>query len=223
MPLFGEGAASRQIREGKQDRADAREALSSFNYGQNTQGLANPYAGVTNTFANLSNPAAGLQVGLQAADYQRQGLDQSQANVLDAIAQSGGKVGASATALARQSAQSNQQIAAGIEQQELRNQQLAVQGEAQRQQLVAQGAQRAQQLRGAGEQYRLGLQETRDAAELAGLGNQYAAAQQSINAGYKAKADNKAAFIKGITGLASDVLKAGAGGGAGGGFGFGGN
>ena len=193
---MGNKAANEQITKAEGRRDNIQRDIDNFSYSNPlfSQGLNNPFAEATNTAANLTNPFAGQQVALQAADYQRQATDTQLANTLDAITQGGGNAAASATALARQSAQSNQQIGAGIQQQEAQNQRLAAQGEQARQQAVAQGEARRQQLVGQGQQFITGLSEQRAAADLAGLGNQFAAEQQSINAGYQNIAQNNAAI-----------------------------
>ena len=195
--------AKRQIREAKEQRTDIQRSIDTFKYGQNTQGLENPFADATNVHANTTNPFAGQQVALQAADYQTQATNRQLANTLDTVTQAGGNAAAAATSLARASQDSNQQIAAGIEQQERQNQQLSAQGEQRRQELFAQGEQQRQQLYGQGQQYILGLQEQRDQQTLQGYGNQFAAAQQSINSGYESIASTNAAVIGAIGNIAS--------------------
>ena len=207
---MGNKAANQQINAGQTDKTKFQGLIDNFSYSNPDfqAGLSNPYANVTNTGANLGNPFAGQQVALQAADYQRQATDTNLANTLDAIAQSGGNAGASATALARQSSQSQQQIAAGIQQQEQQINQASAQQQAKNNELSAQLGQRAQQLRGSGQQFLTQVSEARAQAELAGLGNAYAGAQQTINAGYQAKAANTAALI----GAAGNVIGGVAGG-----------
>lgn len=95
-----------------------------------------------NAFAGMQNPYEDLKVGTQAADYQSQQMQQSAANTLDALRASGGGLGAAsvAQALQGQMASSQQQISADIQQQELQNQAMAAQGQANINQMAAQGA-----------------------------------------------------------------------------------
>lgn len=207
---MGKSAATRQLEQAGRDKSRFLGEINSFQYGQQQQGLDNPFADVGNPFAGLTNTAASQRVATGAAEFQAQRQDVQTANLLDALVQGGGGsgAGATATALAQQAAQSNQAIAAGLEQQEASiNQQVAAQA-AQNQQLEAQGAARQQELIASGRQYVLGLSEARDAGELAGLGNLYAGAQQSSNAAIQAKAQSKAAIIGGITKLAGAALTA---------------
>lgn len=199
--------AKNQIREGSRDKGKFSSLIENFQYGQQKQGLENPFANTTNPFANITNPFATQRVATQAAEAQGQRQDQSQANVLDAIIQGGGGAASTATAIAQQAAEGNQQIAAGLEGQEQQIQRDTAQGEQQRQQLVAGGEQQRQQLVGQGEQYIQGLSEQRDSSELAGLGNAYAGAQQTINSGYESIAANNAAWI----GAAGQAVGAAAG------------
>lgn len=205
---MGNSSANRQISEANAEKRGYKAEISNFQYGQSTGGLDNPYGAVTNAQAGLSNEFANQRVATGAAEFQAQQQDQSQANILDAIVQGGGGAGANATALAQQAAQSNQQISAGLQQQETANQQASAQGAQRVGELQAQGEAQRQQLFGVGQQYTLGLQEARDTSELAGLGNLYAGAQQSANAGYQAKAANQQALIKGAFSLAGAATKA---------------
>ena len=200
-------SAKTQIEEGKSNRGQAAQALNSFQYGGQKQGLSNPFANTTNPFANITNPFANQRVATEAADYQRQTQDQSRADILDRIVQSGGNAAASATALAQQAAQSGQKIGAGLAKQQTTINAQAAQGEQRKQQLVATGEQRRQQLIGQGNQYLQGLSEARDSAKLSGLGAQYAGAQQTINAGYQSIGNTNAAVV----GAIGDVVSAGVG------------
>ena len=189
-------------------RAQAQRNIDNFSYTdpEFRAGLTNPYADAK--ASTFSNPFAGQQVALQASEYQRQAQDQSQANVLDAIVQGGGNAAASATALARQSAQGNQQIAAGIQQQEAQNNRLLAQGEQQRQQAQAAEQARVQGLIGAGNQFTTQLSEQRAQLEQQGLGNQYAAAQQSLNSAYQNIASNNAAIWGAVGSVAGAAVSA---------------
>jgi hypothetical protein len=122
--------------------------------------------------------------------------DEALANTLNALNQSGAGAGA-ATALARQAAASKAQVAASIENQELKNQQLKLEGEAQK--MNQQMALEQQALQEEINVY--GRQETRDIAQL----NRLAAQQQ--NAEQRAvdfQAGGQAALMAGIAG-ASDL------------------
>ena len=105
---------------------------------------------VTNPFADVTNPYRNMGVATQAAEMQAQQTDQALANTLDTLRATGASAGG-ATALARAAAQSKQGVAASIEAQESKNQQL-----------IAAGEQQMQQLKGQGENIRAQRQEGRD-------------------------------------------------------------
>ena len=98
---------------------------------QNRQQITNPYANISNQYANLG-------VATQAAEFQAEQADISLANTLDAVRQTGA---GGATALAQAALQSKKGISAGLEKQELANEQLR-----------AKGAMEAQRLQAAGEE-----------------------------------------------------------------------
>lgn len=77
---------------------------------------------------SVSNPYANLGVATQAAEFQAEQADMALSSTLDSMVASGASAGG-ATALARAALQSQRGISASIQQQELKNQQLAAQGE----------------------------------------------------------------------------------------------
>ena len=79
--------------------------------------------------SQISNPYANLSVATQAAEMQAEQTDQALANTLDSL-QTGGFGAGGATALAQAAARSKRGISASIEQQEVNNEKLRVQGEA---------------------------------------------------------------------------------------------
>lgn len=79
--------------------------------------------------SQVSNPYANLSVATQAAEMQAEQTDQALANTLDSL-QVGGFGAGGATALAQAAARSKRGISASIEQQEVNNEKLRVQGEA---------------------------------------------------------------------------------------------
>jgi len=95
------------------------------------QAVVNPYADMTNQYANLS-------VATQAAKFQSQEADKSLANTLDMM-RAGGFSAGGATALARAAAEGKQGVAASIESQEAQNERLKAQGAQQVEQMIAEG------------------------------------------------------------------------------------
>ena len=144
----------------------------------------------------IFNPYQNNAVAMQGVNLKMEETDEALANTLNAINRAGGGAGA-ATALARQAASSKAQVAASIENQELKNQQLYLQGEQQKQQQQMALEQAAiQEEIGA-----YGRQEQRDIMQLqrfAGL--QQVAGQQAMDltqAGNAAMASGVAGFAQG--------------------------
>ena len=103
---------------------------------KNRQVITNPYAGVTNPYANL-------QVATKAAEMQADQTDIALANTLDQLRQTGA---GGATALAQAALKSKQGIAADIQRQEAQNQRLQAQGQQQMEMAQARGQSIAFQL-----------------------------------------------------------------------------
>ena len=95
------------------------------------QKITNPYAGVTNQYANLS-------VATKAAEFEAEQTDIALANTLDTLRMTGAGAGG-ATALAQAALKSKQGIAANIQQQEAANEKLKAQGAMEVQKLLAEG------------------------------------------------------------------------------------
>ena len=90
---------------------------------KNRQDVINPYASLTNPYANMS-------VATKAADMQAEQADIALANTLDTLRATGASAGG-ATALAQAALKSKQGIAASIEKQEVQNERLKAQGQMQ--------------------------------------------------------------------------------------------
>ena len=159
------------------------------------QDFKNPYA--ENVYANLENTAEDLTVNQQAAQFQAQQMQQSQANILSAI-QGGGDFNAgNIQALANQAQRGAQQAAAQIGQQEAANQRLAAQQAARNQQMQAQGQLQVQ--RGAA-----GLQQMEADRQATQLGM----SMQMVGNAQDAIAANKAMWgqiVGGVLGMAGDL------------------
>ena len=101
------------------------------------QKFVNPYA--KNVFAGMENTAEDLTVNQQAAQFQAQQMQQSQANMLGTLQGGGGFNASNIQALSNQAQLGAQQSAASIGQQESANQRLAAQQAAGNQQMERQG------------------------------------------------------------------------------------
>ena len=156
--------------------------LKLDNIETNRQEIVNPYANVTNPFANM-------QVATQAAEMQAEQTDIALANTLDTLRSTGAAAGG-ATALAQAALKSKQGISADIEKQEMANQKL-----------MAQGEQRMQQLQGAGKGIQMNMQENRDLRDITRLQDNMNLAQQQRAAGQATAGMAMASGIAGMSGL----------------------
>lgn len=156
--------------------------LKLDNIETNRQEIVNPYANVTNPFANM-------QVATQAAEMQAEQTDIALANTLDTLRSTGAAAGG-ATALAQAALKSKQGISADIEKQEMANQKL-----------MAQGEQQMQKLQGAGKSAQMNMQENRDLRDITRLQNNMNLAQQQRAAGQATAGMAMASGIAGMSGL----------------------
>jgi hypothetical protein len=210
------GARKRRKAAEKAARAKERE-LNKLE--SNRQAVINPYEGTTSLAgmakdlsSEMSNPFASLGVATKAAEIQIEESDIALANTLDTLRATGSGAGG-ATALAMAALKSKKGVAASIEQQEAKNEQLKAQGEAslQAQKIAEQQrlqgiqiseGQRVQAADAAGKQFEFNAKETRETAKInrvAGqLDNQKQAAAQ-------AAADQSAAWAGAFSGIGSTV------------------
>ena len=166
--LFGRSRLREREDEARGEYNLQRRAYKDFDF-------MNPYEGMENQMEDM-------RVATQAAEFQAQEQQAGLAQTLEAFRGAGGGTGAAAIAqaLAGQQAKNQQQIAAQIEQQEVRNEMMARQAGMQLQQLEARGAMGVQQMEFDRESTLLGMAQ-----------QQYAGAMQ-------ARAQNTAAFGEGL-------------------------
>tara|TARA_R110000744_G_scaffold378970_1_gene496007 strand:+ start:539 stop:1270 length:732 start_codon:yes stop_codon:yes gene_type:complete len=133
--IVGSSAASKRARAALARKRKLTNELSVLE--NNRQAIINPYAGVTDLSAmitdlsgKLSNPFANLGVATQAAEIQIEEADIALANTLDVLRATGASAGG-ATALAQAALQSKKGVTANIEQQEAANEKAKAQGRAQ--------------------------------------------------------------------------------------------
>ena len=154
------------------------------NLERNRQELVNPYA-------TISNPYANLQVATKAAEMQAEQSDIALANTLDSLRQTGA---GGATALAQAALKSKQGVTANIQQQEAQNQKLQAQGQQQMEMAQARGV--------AGI---MGMQERREEAQLDRLQGQIDLAQQQRAAGSGIAAASGASALGGLASLMGPI------------------
>jgi|TARA_E500000305_G_scaffold108621_1_gene111429 hypothetical protein len=190
--------AARQERERKKRDAELRALEAS------RQDVIDVSDDIRALKDDVFNPYQNLSVAMQGVNLKMEETDEALANTLNALNQSGAGAGA-ATQLARQAAASKAQVAAAIENQELKNQQLYLQGEQQQQQQKMALEQAAlQEEIGA-----FGRQEARDVMQMqriAGLSDRAAqmgfdatfAGQQALTAGVAGAAQSLGTVASGI-------------------------
>jgi G3E family GTPase len=152
MAIFTAVGAISAGKDARRARLAAKTTQGELTALENSrQTIVNPYEGVkdlssmiTDVSGMASNPYANLGVATQAAEMQIEEADIALANTLDTIRATGSGAGG-ATALAQAALQSKKGVAASIEQQEVNNEQLRAQGEANLQNIKMSEAQRVQQ------------------------------------------------------------------------------
>ena len=160
--------------------------------------FTNPYADAQNFFAGMENPYEDMTIDMKAVDFQRQQMQQQQANILQSLRGSAGSSGVAglAQALANQGALQSQQISANIAQQERQNQMAARGVDLQLQQMERQGDAAVQAMVMQGDAMVQSAEAGREATMLAseygvltgtGTGMQTAAANQMSAMGMQAQ------------------------------------
>lgn len=170
--IFGASAARRARRRAERKAKKLEGKLRSLE--ANRQQIINPYAGVTNLSAMLSNPFEKLSVATKATEIQMEQTDIALANTLDTLRATGASAGG-ATALAQAALQSKRGVAADIERQEVNNEQQRAAGEQRLMQQKMSEEQRIQQADVAGKQFVFGTREQREMQQLDRVSNQISA------------------------------------------------
>ena len=170
--IFGASAARRARRRAERKAKKLEGKLRSLE--ANRQQIINPYAGVTNLSAMLSNPFEKLSVATKATEIQMEQTDIALANTLDTLRATGASAGG-ATALAQAALQSKRGVAADIERQEVNNEQQRAAGEQRLMQQKMSEEQRIQQAEVAGKQFVFGTREQREMQQLDRVSNQISA------------------------------------------------
>ncbi len=201
------GAAKQARRARSRQEAQAREIASLK---RSRQAIVNPYQGTKDLSSmakdlsgKMSNPFASLGVATSAAEIQIEQTDIALANTLDTLRATGASAGG-ATALAQAALQSKKGVAANIEQQEARNEEMKARGEQALQQqkiseqqrlqnIAISEGQRVQAADAAGRSFMFEKTEDRTNSDLnraAGLQQQAMQSEADANA-------NKASYISG--------------------------
>jgi len=131
--VVGANSAKKAERRARSDKNRLMDELEELE--NSRQAIINPYENVSSledmivdNAGMLSNPYKNIGVATKAAEFQAEEADIALANTLDLLASTGASAGG-ATALAQAALQSKRGIAASLESQEAKNQQLIAQGE----------------------------------------------------------------------------------------------
>lgn len=205
---IGAAGSAKKARRARSKEELQRREIESLK--KSRQAIVNPYEGTKDLSSmakdlsgQMSNPFASLGVATSAAEIQMEQTDIALANTLDTLRATGASAGG-ATALAQAALQGKKGVAANIEQQEARNEEMRARGEqALQQQKVSEQqrlqtiaiseGQRVQASDAAGKTFVFQQQEDRTNADLnraAGLQQQAMQSEADANA-------NKAAYITG--------------------------
>jgi hypothetical protein len=220
----GVAGANKQRRAAQRNKSKAEREIASIKASR--QSIINPYAGATNlsglatdTSVGMGNPFASLGVATSAAEIQIEEADIALANTLDTLRATGASAGG-ATALAQAALQSKKGVAANIEQQEARNEELKARGQQQLDQIkmseqqrlqnvsISEG-QRLQATDAAGKQFVFEQQENRTNADLDRASGQERQAQQNVASANAAKSSAIAGGFSALGSMAGAVVGAG--------------
>tara|TARA_R110002124_G_scaffold284850_1_gene462663 strand:+ start:413 stop:1156 length:744 start_codon:yes stop_codon:yes gene_type:complete len=222
--VSGISSANKQRRSAQRDKNRAQREIDSLK--KSRQSIVNPYAGVVNLSSmakdlsgQMSNPFASLGVATSAAEIQIEEADIALANTLDILRATGASAGG-ATALAQAALQSKKGVAASIEQQEARNEEMKARGDqALQQQKISEQqrlqnisiseGQRVQTADAAGKQFVFQTQEDRTNADLDRASGQQTQARQSIADANAAKASAVSGGLGALGSIAGSVVAAG--------------
>jgi len=220
----GISSANKQRRAAERDKNRAQREIDSLKKSRQT--IINPYASTIDLSSmakdlsgQMSNPFASLGVATQAAEIQIEEADIALANTLDTLRATGASAGG-ATALAQAALQSKKGVAASIEQQEARNEEMKARGEQALQQqkiseqqrlqsIAISEGQRVQAADAAGKQFVFQTQEDRTNADLDRASGQQTQARQSIADANMAKSSAISGGLSALGSVAGSVVAAG--------------
>ena len=190
MSLAGRKKRIEEQKNARQEMLGLKKDYQNLDTSNLAADVTNPYADIQTDFENVYED---LTVNQQQAEFQRQTMQQSQANILQGLqgAAGGSGIGALAQAMANQGQLGAQQISASIGQQEATNQRLLAQGAGREQELerlaelqIAKGEQYAEDVRLKGAETARGL-------EWSKTGTLLGMSQQRLSEANKARAQAK--------------------------------
>ena len=205
--IFGAASAKKAAAAAKAQRKMLEAKLKNLE--NNRQEIINPYEGIQDLSAMMSNPFASLGVATGAAEMKIEEADISLANTLDLMRSTGQSAGG-ATALAQAALRSKKGVSASIEQQEAQNDKLRAQGEQRLQAQQMSEAQRIQQADVMGEKFMFGTRETRQLQELDRTADLLSGAQNRENEAFRDETSAVTGMFGSLAGIAGEQISMGA-------------
>jgi|TARA_R110000823_G_scaffold216002_1_gene345584 CHASE2 domain-containing sensor protein len=205
--IFGAASAKKAAAAAKAQRKMLETKLKNLE--NNRQEIINPYEGIQDLSAMMSNPFASLGVATGAAEMKIEEADISLANTLDLMRSTGQSAGG-ATALAQAALRSKKGVAASIEQQEARNEMQRAQGEATLNQQLTGEQRRLQQADVSGAQFQFNTRETRQMQELDRTSDLLSGAQNRENEAFRDETSAVTGMFGSLAGIAGESISMGA-------------
>jgi|TARA_R110000796_G_scaffold45253_4_gene109586 CHASE2 domain-containing sensor protein len=205
--IFGAASAKKAAAAAKAQRKMLEAKLKNLE--NNRQEIINPYEGIQDLSAMMSNPFASLGVATGAAEMKIEEADISLANTLDLMRSTGQSAGG-ATALAQAALRSKKGVAASIEQQEARNEMQRAQGEATLNQQLTGEQRRLQQADVSGAQFQFNTRETRQMQELDRTSDLLSGAQNRENEAFRDETSAVTGMFGSLAGIAGESISMGA-------------
>ena len=205
--IFGAASAKKAAAAAKAKRIMLEAKLKNLE--NNRQEIINPYEGIQDLSAMMSNPFASLGVATSAAEMKIEEADISLANTLDLMRSTGQSAGG-ATALAQAALRSKKGVAASIEQQEARNEMQRAQGEATLNQQLTGEQRRLQQADVSGAQFQFNTRETRQMQELDRTSDLLSGAQNRENEAFRDETSAVTGMFGSLAGIAGESISMGA-------------
>jgi len=199
--IFAAASAKKQAAAAKAQRLKLEAKLKDLE--NNRQQIINPYEGIQDLSAMMSNPFASLGVATGAAEMKIEEADISLANTLDLMRSTGQSAGG-ATALAQAALRSKKGVAASIEQQESRNEMQRAQGEAALNQQLTGEQRRLQQADVAGAQFQFNTRESRQMQELDRTSDLLSGAQNRENEAFRDETSAVTGMFGSLAGIAGE-------------------
>ena len=193
--IFAGRAAKKATRAAEREKARLQNKLNHLE--ANRQDVINPYEGIEDLSALISNPFANLSVATGAAEMQIEEADISLANTLDTMRATGASAGG-ATALAQAALKSKKGVSASIESQEKANEDKRARGQQFMEQRAVAEAERVQNADVSGREFVYSETEKREQQQLDRTASLLGMAETSRA---QATADQTSAISGGIANL----------------------